>query len=321
MKAIRVHGPGGPEVLKYEEVPDPKAGNGEVLVVLEAIGVNFVDIYNRRSAPSGQTTPIGREGAGVVEAVGQGVKDFKVGDKVAFDGTLGAYAELIAVPADRLVKVPSKLTTKQAASVLLQGMTAHYLATSVYPLKKGDVCLVHAAAGGVGELLCQMAKMRGAKVIGTVSTREKAKVAGEAGADEVIVYTKADFGEEVKKLTAGKGVNVIYDSVGKTTFLKGFKVLRPLGMMVLFGQSSGPVESFDPSILAKGGSLFFTRPSLTNYTATRQDLLQRANEVFKWVADGSLKVRVFKEFPLQEAAKAHQALEERQTVGKLLLTP
>jgi NADPH2:quinone reductase len=280
--------------------------------------VNFADIYARRSAKLEQ--PMGREGGGVVEEVGSGVTDFEEGDKVAFADTVGAYAERIAVPADRAVKIPNGLTTKQAAAVLLQGMTAHYLAKSTYPLKGADVCLVHAAAGGVGELLCQIAKKSLARVIGTVSSTEKAKVAKEAGADEVIVYTKDDFEEEVKKLTGNQGVNVVYDSVGKETFLKSLNCLKPRGLLALFGQSSGSVEPFDLSLLAKK-SLFLTRPSLTAYTAERKELLQRSEEIFKWVLAGSLKVRVFKELPLKEAWVAQKILEGRETTGKVLLIP
>jgi NADPH2:quinone reductase len=264
---------------------------------------------------------LGLEAGGTVTAVGAGVTEVKVGDKVAYTGVPGAYAQYAAVPAARLVVLPQGVTTRQGAAAMLQGMTAHYLACTTYPLRKGDACLVHAAAGGVGLLLCQMAKMRGARVIGTVSTDEKAKLAREAGADEVILYTRQDFEAEVRRLTDGKGLQVIYDSVGKTTFEKGFNVLAPRGMMVLYGQSSGPVGPIDPGILAAKGSLFLTRPSLFAYTATREELLQRAGEVLGWIRDGKLKLRMEFEFPLKDVVEAHRALEGRKTTGKVLLVP
>ncbi len=319
MRQIVATGPGGPEVLKLVEKETPKPNEGEVLVHLEAIGVNFADIYARRGA-NGET-PMGREGAGEVSEVGPSVSEFKKGDKVAFADTIGSYAQFIIVPASRLVKIPQKLSSKQAAAGLLQGMTAHYLATSTFPIKDGNTVLVHAAAGGVGELLTQIAKMRGARVIGTVSTEDKAKIAKDAGVDEVINYQEKDFEEEVKKLTDGNGVDVVYDSVGKNTFLKGFNVLKSRGTMVLFGASSGPVESFDPTILVQKGSLSLARVSLKDYTAEREELLQRSSEIFDWVASGKLKLRIFKEFPLDQAAEAQKELENRQTVGKVLLIP
>jgi len=323
MKAIRVHTPGGPDVMKLEEVPQPAPKAGEALVKLEAAGLNYIDVYFRTGAYKAASLPFtpGLEGAGTVTAVGDGVREVKVGDKVAYTGIAGAYAEFAAVPAARLVVLPAGLTTKQGAAMMLQGMTAHYLACATYPLKKGDACLVHAAAGGVGLLLCQIAKMRGARVIGTVSTPEKAKLAREAGADEVILYTQQDFEAEVKRLADGKGLQVVYDSVGQTTFDKGFNCLAPRGMMVLYGQSSGPVGTFDPQILAQKGSLFLTRPSLFSYIATREDLVQRAGDLAGWIRDGKLRMRMEFEFPLKDAADAHRALEGRKTTGKVLLLP
>ena len=321
MKAIRVHAAGGPEALSYEDVADPKAGEGQAVVKVEAIGLNFAEINARRNANTAQgPVGIGGEAAGTIAEVGAGVQGFSAGDRVAFNGVPGAYAEMVAVPAARLVPVPAALTTKQAAAVLLQGMTAHYLACTTYPLAAGDSCLVHAAAGGVGLLLCQMAHNRGARVIGTVSTEEKAKVAKASGADDVVLYSKVDFEDEVKGLTGGSGVNVVYDSVGKSTFLKGFGCLKPRGMMVLYGQSSGPIEGFDASVLQRG-SLFFTRTGLATYTATRDELLERAGDVFDWMANGRLKVHVHAEFPLRDASKAQEAMEKRETVGKVLLIP
>ena len=322
MKAIRVHAPGGPEVLKLEDVPEPTPKPGEAIVKIDAAGLNFIDVYQRSGLYKlDMPLTLGLEAGGTVTAIGPGVTDVKVGDKVAYTGVPGAYAEYAAVPAARLVVLPQGVSTKQGAAAMLQGLTAHYLACSTWPLKKGDTCLVHAAAGGVGLLLTQIAKMRGARVIGTVSTDEKAKLAREAGADEVILYTKQDFEVEVKRITGGKGLQVNYDSVGKTTFDKGFNVLAPRGMMVLFGQSSGPVGAFDPGILGAKGSLFLTRPSLVAHVATREELLQRAGDVLGWIRDGKLKLRMEFEFPLKDAAEAHRALEGRRTTGKVLLIP
>lgn len=322
MRAIRVHQPGGPDVLRDEAVPDPAPGPGQALVRIEAIGVNFIELYQRRGLyqVALPATP-GSEAAGVVAAVGAGVTVVAPGDRVASTSVLGAYAELALAPAERLVKLPAAVTTRQAAAVMLQGMTAHYLATATYPLKPGDTCLVHAAAGGVGLLLTQIAKRRGARVIGTTSTREKAALAREAGADHVVPYGEQDFEAEVKRLTNGRGVQVVYDSVGKTTFEKSLRSLAPRGMMALFGQSSGPVPPFDPQVLNRLGSLFLTRPTLAHYVATREELLARANQVLGWVADGTLRLRVDREFRLAEAADAHRALEGRATAGKLLLVP
>ena len=322
MKAIRVQSPGGPEALRYEDVPQPSPAAGQVLVKVEAVGVNYIDVYQRTGLYKVATPfTLGQEAAGVVTAVGSGVTDPKVGDRVAYTSILGAYAEYAVVPADRVVVLPDGVTARQAAAALLQGMTAHYLACTTYPLKAGDTCLVHAAAGGVGLLLCQIASRRGARVIGTVSTREKAALAREAGARDVILYTEQDFEAEVKRLTNGLGLQVVYDSVGKTTFEKGLNCLTRRGMMVLYGQSSGPIASFDPQVLSQKGSLFLTRPTLAHYVATRAELVARAGEVLSWVKSGTLKVRIEHEFSLAETAEAHRALEARKTTGKLLLIP
>jgi NADPH2:quinone reductase len=279
-------------------------------------------VNQRRNAnPASVPTPIGGEAAGTVLEVGAGVTQFKVGDRVAFNGVPGAYAEKVAAPAARLVRIPDGVSTKQAAASLLQGMTAHYLACSTYPLGPKDTCVVHAAAGGVGLLLSQIAKQRGARVLGTVSTEEKAKAAREAGASEAILYTQVDFAEEVKRLTDGRGADVVYDSVGKTTFAKGLDCLRPRGMMVVYGQASGPVEAVDTGLLSTKGCLYLTRVNLGTYTATRQELEERSGEVFRWVGSGQLKVHIYGEYPLAEAAKAQAALEHRETIGKVLLVP
>ncbi|OLB06670.1 MAG: NADPH:quinone reductase [Gemmatimonadetes bacterium 13_2_20CM_69_27] len=322
MKAIRVHSPGGPEALRYEDVPQPSPAAGDVLVKVEAAGVNYIDVYQRTGMYKVATPfTLGQEAAGVVTAVGPGVSDPKPGDRVAYTSILGAYAEYAVVPADRVVVLPDGVTTRQAAAAMVQGMTAHYLACTTYPLKAGDTCLVHAAAGGVGLLLCQIASRRGARVIGTVSTREKAALARDAGARDVILYTEQDFEAEAKRLTNGLGLQVVYDSVGKTTFEKGLNCLARRGMMVLYGQSSGPVGSFDPQVLNQKGSLFLTRPTIAHYIATRAELVARAGEVLAWVKSGTLKLRIEHEFSLAEAAEAHRALEARKTTGKLLLIP
>ena len=289
---------------------------------VDAAGINYVDVYQR----SGQyklalPLTLGLEAGGTVTAVGPNVTEVKVGDKVAYAGVPGAYAQYAAVPAARLVVLPTGLSTRQGAAAMLQGLTAHYLACSTYPLRSGDTCLVHAAAGGVGLLLCQIAKLRGARVIGSVSTEEKAKLAREAGASDVILYTKQDFETEVKRLTDGKGLQVVYDSVGQTTFDKGFNCLAPRGMMALYGQSSGPVGAFDLQVLNAKGSLFVTRPSLNHHIITRGELLQRSDELLGWIRDGKLKLRTEYEFPLKDAADAHRALEGRKTTGKVLLIP
>jgi NADPH2:quinone reductase len=322
MKAVRVHAPGGPEAMKLEDVPEPTPKAGEAVVKVDAAGLNYIDVYQRSGLYKlDMPLTLGLEAGGTVTAVGQGVTEVKPGDRVAYTGVPGAYAQYAAVPAARLVVLPQGVSTRQGAAAMLQGMTAHYLACTTYPLENGDTCLVHAAAGGVGLLLCQMAKMRGARVIGTVSTEEKAKLAREAGADEVILYTKQDFEAEVKRITGGKGLQVVYDSVGKTTFEKGFSILAPRGMMVLYGQSSGTVAPLDVGILAAKGSLFLTRPSLFAYTATREELVQRAGDVLGWIRDGKLRLRMEFEFPLKDVAEAHRALEGRKTTGKVLLIP
>ncbi|HXJ82761.1 MAG TPA: quinone oxidoreductase [Candidatus Methylomirabilis sp.] len=322
MKAVRIHSPGGPEALTYEEMPAPTPGAGQAAVKLGACGVNYIDVYFRTGQYKAQLPlTIGLEGAGTVTAVGAGVSDVKVGDRVAWTGVPGSYAEVTVVPADRLVKLPDGLSFKDGAAAMLQGMTAHYLVVSTHPLKKGDVCLVHAAAGGVGLLLCQMAKMRGATVIGTVSTEEKAALAKAAGADHAILYTKTDFEAEVKRLTGGAGVHVNYDGVGASTFDKGLNCLRPRGLMVLYGQASGPVPPLDLQVLSARGSLFLTRPSLNHHIASREELQERAGDVLGWIRDGKLKLRLEHQFPLAQAADAHRALESRGTTGKILLIP
>ena len=323
MKAVRVHGPGGLDALRVEDVPQPKAAPGQAVVKLHAIGVNFIDCYFRSGLYKAREIPfvLGQEGAGEVVEVGAGVKDVSVGDRVAYTAIQGSYADMHAVPADRLVKLPKGISFQEGAAAMLQGMTAHYLACSTYPLKSGETCLVHAAAGGVGLLLCQVAKMRGATVIGTVSTPEKAALAKEAGADHVIRYTEQDFEVEVKRITGGKGVDVVYDGVGKTTFDKGLNCLRRRGMMVLFGASSGPVPPFDLTQLNVRGSLYVTRPSLGAYIVEREELMQRAGDVLGWIKDKKLKLRIGAEFPLANAAEAHRALEGRKTTGKVLLIP
>jgi len=322
MKAIRVRETGGPEVLRVETVDDPIAGPGEVLVRVEAVGLNFIEVYNRTGIYKSPLpfTP-GEEGAGTVAAVGPGVSDIHVGDRVVSYNLRGSYAELAVVPAERVIAVPEDVSTDVAAAVMLQGLTAHYLVTSVHALQPGETCLVHAAAGGVGLLLCQMAKRRNAIVIGTVSSEEKAALARGAGADEVIIYTKQDFVAEVARITGGKRVRVVYDSVGATTFEKSLQCLAPRGMMALFGQSSGVVPPFDPLLLLRNGSLFLTRPTLAHYAATRDELVWRAGEVLGWVQDGSLDVRIDRKVPLADAGEAHRALEARRTTGKVLLVP
>ena len=322
MKGVRVRQHGGPEVLRLETVPEPTPGPGEALVRLESIGVNFIDCYFRKGQYQ-TTLPYtpGSEGAGVVVAIGSGVTDVAVGDRVASQNFLGAYAELALARADRLVVLPEGLESRDGAAAMLQGMTAHYLAASTHTLQAGDCCLVHAAAGGVGLLLCQIARRHGAFVIGTVSTPEKAALARDAGANETINYTKQDFVAEVKRITGGVGVQVVYDSVGATTFLKGLDCLAPRGMMALFGQSSGPVDAIDPQVLNQKGSLFLTRPTLGHYVATPAELRWRAGEVLGWIRDGSLRLRIDRDLPLARAADAHRALEARETTGKVLLHP
>ncbi len=322
MKAIRVHQHGGPEVMKLDELPMPEPGPGQARVKIEAAGVNFIDIYQRSGLYKNPLPwAMGLEGAGTVEAIGPGVTEVKAGDRVAWTGVPGSYATHNLVPADRLAVLPPKLSFRDGAAAMLQGMTAHYLTHSTYLLKPGDTCLVHAAAGGVGLLLCQMAKMRGARVIGTVSTEAKAKLAREAGADEVILYSQQDFEGEVKRITGGKGLNVVYDAVGKDTFDKSLNCLALRGYMVLYGQASGPVPPFDLQVLNAKGSLFITRPTLFHYVAARPELLQRSGEVLGWIEAGKLRIRVERTYPLGEAAEAHRALAGRQTTGKVLLLP
>jgi len=322
MHAIRVHEHGGPEVLRYEEVATPVAGPGQALVKIGAVGVNFTEIYSRRGAANATLpyTP-GGEAAGTVEAVGEGVSEVKPGDRVAANAFSGAYAEHAVAPAGRLVPVPSSLDWPHAAAALLQGMTAHYLTHSSYAVRSGDTVLVHAAAGGTGLLIVQMAKMRGARVLGTVSTAEKAALAREAGADETILYTKMDFAAEVRRLTNGEGVHVVYDSVGKDTFDGSLNSLRTRGTLVLFGQASGPIPMVDTALLNSKGSLYLTRVNLGNHIATRADLLSRANDVLSWTTAGKLKLRIGGSFPLAQASEAHRQLEGRATTGKLVLIP
>ncbi len=323
MKAIRVNEHGGPEVLSYEEVPTPEPGPGEARVRLAASGVNYIDTYQREGTYKMDLPfTLGQEGAGEVEAIGEGVEEVSVGDHVAFAGVMGSYAEQIVAPADRLVPVNVTLVeARVAAAAMLQGMTAHYLTHSTFPLEEGHTALVHAAAGGVGLLLVQMAKMRGATVIGTAGSEEKANLAREAGADHVVVYTERDFVEETRKLTGGEGVNVVYDGVGKATFEGSLDCLKPRGYMVLFGAASGPVPPFDPQILNQKGGLFLTRPSLAHYTATREELLWRAESVLSWIGNGTLDIRIGGTYPLKDAAQAHRDLEGRRTTGKLILIP
>lgn len=321
-QAIRVHQPGGPEVLRLEDVAAPQLQAGEVRIRIKAAGVNFIDVYHRTGRyPGAMPMTPGLEGAGTVEEVGPGVSDLAKGDRVAWSSVSGSYAEWISAPADKVIRIPEGMDERTAAAAMLQGMTAHYLAHSTYPIRRGEAVLIHAAAGGVGLLLVQMARRLGARVIGTVSTDEKAELAREAGADEVILYTKTSFKDEVLKLTDGAGVHVVYDSVGRSTFLDGLDVLRPLGMMVLFGASSGPVEPIDPLVLSQKGSLFLTRPKLFDYTADRASLVDRAGDVLEWIADGTLSLRIERTYPLADAAEAHTDLEGRKTTGKLLLLP
>jgi NADPH2:quinone reductase len=322
MKTVRVHQYGGLEALRYEDIAVPEPGEGEARVKIEAGGVNFIDIYHRIGRYQGSLPlTLGQEAAGVVDAVGPGVTNVKTGDRVAFASVQGTYAEFVIAPAWRLVPVPSGVDSNQAAAVILQGMTAHYLSHSTYPLKAGDTALVHAAGGGTGQLLVQIAKRCGARVIGTVSTEEKAALAREAGADEVINYTQVEFDAEVKRLTDNAGVDVVYDSVGKDTFDRSLNCLRRRGYMVLYGASSGAVPPMDPQTLNAKGSIYLTRPFLGHYTVDRAELVSRAGDVFKWMVAGELKVRIDKTFPLAEAAEAHKYLEGRQSKGKILLIP
>jgi NADPH2:quinone reductase len=322
MKAIHVHQFGDASVLHYEDAPLPEPAPGEVCVKLAASGLNFIDIYHRTGLyPLATPFTPGMEGAGTVEAVGPEVTDLKPGDRVAYPSQMGSYAEYVTVPAARTVPVPDDITLEIAAATMLQGITAHYLAASTFPLQAGDRALVHAAAGGVGLLLVQIAKRRSAWVVGTCSTEEKAQLAREAGADEVILYSQQDFESEVKRLTGGRGVDVVYDAVGKTTFDKSLNSLRPRGMMVLYGQASGPAPPLDLQVLNQKGSLYVTRPSMGAYIATREELLSRAADLFGWIQSGQLNVRIDQSFPLAQAADAHRYMEGRQTKGKVLLIP
>jgi NADPH2:quinone reductase len=322
MRAIRIHETGGPDTLQLETIADPVPGPGEVLVRLEAIGVNFIEIYQRKGIYKIPMPFIpGEEGAGTVVALGPGVEEIRVGDRVASVNFRGSYAELAVADASRVVTIPDGLAARDSAAVMLQGMTAHYLATSVHALQPGDRCLVHAAAGGVGLLLCQIARRRNAIVFGTVSSATKARLAREAGADEVIDYTKLDFAAEIARLTAGAKLQVVYDSVGATTFLGSIDCLAPRGMLALFGQSSGVVPPFDPLLLSRKGSLFLTRPTLGHYIATRDELVWRAGDLLGWVRDGSLSLRVDREVPFAQVGEAHRAIEGRRTTGKVLLVP
>ncbi len=322
MKAIRVHKYGGSEVLTLEDLPTPQPGPGQALVKIEAIGLNFIDVYQRTGLyPAPLPRLMGVEGAGVVEAIGPDVTEVRVDDRVAYTGVPGSYAEYAIVPAERLVTLPPGVDTHTAAAAMLQGMTAHYLVHTTYPLKRGNSCLVHAAAGGVGLLLCQMARDAGARVFGTVSTEEKARLAREAGAEVAIRYTEQDFEAEIKRLTNGQGLQVVYDSVAKDTFEKSLNCLAPRGYLVLYGQSSGPVPPFDVNQLSAKGSLFLTRPTLAHYTRTREELLERATDVLNAVSTGTLKLQIGATFPLAEAAEAHRQLEGRKTTGKVLLIP
>jgi NADPH2:quinone reductase len=322
MKAIEITQTGGPDVLRLVEVEPPAPAAGQALVQVHAAGVNFIDIYYREGIYKTAMPFIpGQEGAGVIVQVGADVKNFRAGDAVAWCMSPGAYAEFVAVPEANLVRVPAGIGFERAAAILLQGMTANYLATSTFPLKSGDIALVHAGAGGVGLLLTQMASQIGAHVISTVSTEEKAELARAAGARDVILYTKEDFEPAVKRITGGRGVDVVYDSVGKTTFEHSLKCLRPRGMLVLFGASSGPVPPVDPILLSKSGSLFLTRPSLAHYVQTREELDARSADVFQRVERGELKVRIHRSFPLAEAARAQTELQSRRTTGKVVLVP
>ncbi len=322
MRAIQITQTGGPEVLAVREVPTPSPGPGEALIRIGACGVNFIDVYFREGRYPAQVPFIpGQEAAGVVVAVGPDAAGVKVGDRVAWCGVLGTYAEFAVAPVARLIAIPDGIATELAATAMLQGMTAHYLAHSTYAIQKGDTVLIHAGAGGVGQLLIQMAKYLGARVLTTVSTEEKAALARAAGADEVIFYTREDFAAKVRELTGGEGVPVVYDSVGKTTFDSSLACLKPRGMMVLYGGSSGAVPPFDPIQLMTKGSLYVTRPTLKDYFTTREELEMRAGAVLRWVAGGGLKLRIGHSYPLAEAAQAHRDLEGRKTTGKVLLIP
>ena len=322
MKAIRISQYGGADVLRFEDIDAPEPGDRQVRIAIEAAGVNFIDTYHRTGLyPLDLPLTLGLEGAGTVNAVGAGVSNLTAGDRVAWKSVAGSYAEQVVANEDDVVKIPSKVATKTAAAVMLQGLTAHYLVNSTYPIREGDTCLIHAAAGGVGLSLVQMAKMRGARVIGTTSTEEKAALARGAGADDIILYTEQNFEAEVQRLTDGQGVEVVYDSVAKATWEKSINCLKPRGYMVFFGNASGPVPPIDPLLLSQKGSIYLTRPTLNDYTQTREEYLQRTDEVMGWLQDGVLSVRIGEEHPLENAAEAHTRLEGRQTTGKVLLIP
>lgn len=322
MYAVQIHETGSPDVLRYEQVDTPTPGAGQVRVELRAIGINFIDTYHRTGLYKLPLPAIlGREGAGVVDAVGDGVTDVRVDERVAFVLDAPSYAEYAIVPAQRVVRVPDAVSFEDAAAVLLQGLTAHYLCFSTYPLKKDDWCLIHAVAGGAGQLTLQIAKIIGARVIGTVSTEEKARVAVELGCDDVILYTQSDFVPKVKHITGGKGVPVVYDSVGKDTWEGSLNCLSPRGILVLWGNASGAVPPIDPLTLMSKGSLYLTRPTLGHYIATREEYEWRARDLFQWLAAGTLRVRIDKTFALRDAAAAHRHLESRAAMGKILLRP
>lgn len=322
MKAIRIHLHGGPERMSRDDLEKPVPGSGQALVQVKAAGVNFIDIYQRDGLyPVELPYTLGLEGAGIVESVAPGVKGLNAGDRVAFAGAAGSYAQYTVVPAEKLVIIPAELSYRQAAAAMLQGMTAHYLSHSTYPLKQGDSCLIHAAAGGVGLLLVQLAKLCGARVLATVSTEKKAELAGSAGADLVILYSRRDFEDEVREYTNGQGVNVVYDSVGESTFLKSLNCLKKRGTLVSFGQSSGKISNFDPSILGSKGSLYLTRPSIFDYIADRESLQARAVAIFNWIVSGQLRLNIYNAYQLSEAAQAHRDLASRKSSGKLILLP
>jgi len=322
MKAVCVHETGGPDRLVYEETPLPSPGPGQVLIGIRSIGVNFIDIYHRKGIYPAATPFIpGMEASGIAEELGEGVTAIKPGDRVAYAMTLGSYAEYAVVESERLIPIPESMEFESASAALLQGMTAHYLTHSTFPLQKGAALLLHAAAGGVGLLLTQIARRMGAYVIATVSTDEKAALAREAGAEDVVLYSRSDFESEVKRITAGAGVDVVFDSVGRDTFDKSLNCLKPRGTMVLFGQSSGTVPPLDPNILNPRGSLYLTRPNLSHYVADRAELLQRAGDIFRWIDEGSLKIHIDGVISLRDASEAHRLLESRNTRGKVLLRP
>jgi NADPH2:quinone reductase len=322
MKAVRIKQQGGPEVMSIDDVDQPQPAATEVLIKIEAAGINYIDTYQRSGLYQiPLPTTLGLEASGTVEGIGSDVSRFKIGDRVAYTNVLGAYAEYSTVDQNKVVALPDGVSFNEGAAAMLQGCTAHYLSQSTYPIKKGDSCLIHAAAGGVGLILTQMAKNAGAYVIGTVSTPEKAELARSAGADEVILYSQTDFEAEVKRITEGAGVNVVYDSVGKTTFDKSIECLQRFGYMVLYGNASGPVTEFNPATLGPKGSLFLTRPTLFDYTADRESLKWRSGDVFKWIDEGKLNLRLEHFFSLADAREAHQALEGRKTTGKIILTP